>query len=255
MFRFFRTIRQKLLSNGKFSKYSIYAIGEIFLVVIGILIALQINNWNEDRKQQKQTQELFILLRESIMSDTSSFNSRIKHIETGLENAEMIKNVIYNNESYSTKIDTALRKIRRINSPESDYKIFDRILSVGIENIEDNNLKNEIQHYYEDSETFENIGDRAQDLLDEIYPKYMISDEIGVAAKPEDWETLKNVNEFRVSLDYCIHAANRLVKRTNHRKDIAKYILKALDDEIKLNEHELRNLPYIKNMIPRDSLY
>ncbi len=50
MIKFFTRIRQRLLSEGKLSKYSLYAIGEIVLIVIGILIALQINNWNEDRK-------------------------------------------------------------------------------------------------------------------------------------------------------------------------------------------------------------
>ena len=50
MIKFFRKIRQKLLSENKFSKYLIYAVGEIILVVIGILIALQINNVNESRK-------------------------------------------------------------------------------------------------------------------------------------------------------------------------------------------------------------
>jgi hypothetical protein len=49
MIRFFRLIRQKLLTENKFNKYLIYAIGEIVLVVIGILIALQINNWNQKR--------------------------------------------------------------------------------------------------------------------------------------------------------------------------------------------------------------
>ena len=50
MIQFFRKIRQRLLSENKFTKYLLYALGEIVLVVIGILIALQINNWNEDRK-------------------------------------------------------------------------------------------------------------------------------------------------------------------------------------------------------------
>ena len=54
MIKFFRKIRQKLLSENKFSKYLIYAIGEIILVVIGILIALQINNWNETRKERNK---------------------------------------------------------------------------------------------------------------------------------------------------------------------------------------------------------
>jgi len=49
MIRFFRKIRQSFLTENKFSKYLIYAFGEILLVVIGILIALQIDTWNENR--------------------------------------------------------------------------------------------------------------------------------------------------------------------------------------------------------------
>ncbi|WP_235299472.1 DUF6090 family protein [Portibacter marinus] len=69
MIKFFRKIRQDFISEnptagtngraGKFSKYLIYAIGEIILVVIGILIALQINNWNENQKSKKD--ERYIL--------------------------------------------------------------------------------------------------------------------------------------------------------------------------------------------------
>jgi hypothetical protein len=50
MIKFFRKIRQNLLSENKLSKYLLYAIGEIMLVMIGILLALSINNWNENKK-------------------------------------------------------------------------------------------------------------------------------------------------------------------------------------------------------------
>ena len=53
MIKFLRKIRQRLLKENDFRKYLLYAIGEIFLVVVGILIALQINNANEDRKQRR----------------------------------------------------------------------------------------------------------------------------------------------------------------------------------------------------------
>ena len=59
MIKFFRSIRKSLLNEGKTSKYFKYAIGEIILVVIGILIALQINNWNENRKSQEKIDNYF----------------------------------------------------------------------------------------------------------------------------------------------------------------------------------------------------
>ena len=82
MIKFFRNIRHKLLSKKKFSKYLIYAIGEIILVVIGILIALQINNWNENKKERKIERKILIDLREEIQTNrnkiTTSINRREK---------------------------------------------------------------------------------------------------------------------------------------------------------------------------------
>lgn len=66
MLRFFRNIRKKLLEQEKVRKYFWYAIGEVFLVVIGILIALQVNNWNEERKKQNQFEEIVYSLEDNL---------------------------------------------------------------------------------------------------------------------------------------------------------------------------------------------
>ena len=63
MLKFFRRIRQKLISEGNLKRYLLYAIGEILLVVIGILIALQINNWNEANKNKAAELKALIDLR------------------------------------------------------------------------------------------------------------------------------------------------------------------------------------------------
>lgn len=59
MIRFFSVIRKKLLDDNRLRKYLVYAVGEIFLVVIGIIIALQVNSWNDQRKKQEELNVLF----------------------------------------------------------------------------------------------------------------------------------------------------------------------------------------------------
>ena len=69
MIKFFRKIRQNLISEGKTIKYVKYAIGEIVLVVIGILIALQVNNWNEQRKTEAKVESIFADIMDELISD------------------------------------------------------------------------------------------------------------------------------------------------------------------------------------------
>lgn len=69
MLKFFSRIRQNLLNENRFSKYLLYAIGEIILVVIGILIALQINNWNENRKHKKAEMEFLSGIKNDLQED------------------------------------------------------------------------------------------------------------------------------------------------------------------------------------------
>jgi len=92
MLRFFRKIRQRLLTDNKFSKYLLYAIGEILLVVIGILIALQIDNWNENRKTRalelKTLKELradLLQTRDDIRNDSVNFQKIIRSNEIILQ--------------------------------------------------------------------------------------------------------------------------------------------------------------------------
>ncbi|MCC8359848.1 DUF6090 family protein [Salinimicrobium sediminilitoris] len=82
MINFFRKIRRGLLSENKFSKYLLYAIEEIILVVIGILIALQINNWNENRKDTIQEKVVLKNLLENLDLARSQSVSLISNEDT-----------------------------------------------------------------------------------------------------------------------------------------------------------------------------
>ncbi|MEJ2114363.1 MAG: DUF6090 family protein [Flavobacteriaceae bacterium] len=69
MIKFFRNIRKNLLSEGKTGKYLKYAIGEIMLVVLGILIALQVNNWNQDRIARREADIFLDRLKQDLLNE------------------------------------------------------------------------------------------------------------------------------------------------------------------------------------------
>lgn len=69
MIKFFQKFRQKLVETGKVRNYLLYAVGEIVLVVIGILLALQINNWNEGYKDRQLEQVYYCKLLEDVTQD------------------------------------------------------------------------------------------------------------------------------------------------------------------------------------------
>ncbi len=94
MIKFFRKIRQKLLSKNKFSKYLIYAIGEIVLVVIGILIALQINNWNEYDKNQALAQKYLKLIKSDLELDIEHFETLNKGLTQQAMKIDSIENIL-----------------------------------------------------------------------------------------------------------------------------------------------------------------
>ena len=91
MIKFFRKIRQNLLIENRLGKYSLYAIGEILLVVIGILIALQINNQNDLRKDRNK--EIHYL--KNIKTDLNiNLLEMDKYLEIRTENIEAAKRII-----------------------------------------------------------------------------------------------------------------------------------------------------------------
>jgi len=91
MLKFFRKIRKKLIEQNNVRKYLLYATGEILLVVIGILIALQVNNWNEERKLKLLEVSYYESLLQDLQTDSTEYDFR--KMTAGL-NANKILNII-----------------------------------------------------------------------------------------------------------------------------------------------------------------
>ncbi len=82
MIKFFRKIRQSLLTENKLSKYLLYAIGEIVLVVVGILLALQLNTWNAERIQKQEINSTYERMLEEIRETKLLANNKIRAIDS-----------------------------------------------------------------------------------------------------------------------------------------------------------------------------
>src|SRR5210317_82159 len=93
MIKFFRKIRQNLLSEGKSGKYLKYAVGEIILVVIGILIAVQLNDFNEKKNSQNELDQLLIDLTEFMESQKVLINFELTNIK---QKDSILNNLIQN---------------------------------------------------------------------------------------------------------------------------------------------------------------
>ncbi|NJN49877.1 MAG: hypothetical protein HC798_00155 [Polaribacter sp.] len=137
MINFFRKIRQKLLLDGKTRKYFTYAIGEIILVVIGILIALQINNWNENRKESIKEQVILKRLQKEFESNKEQLFQKIEIRKRVIKNSQDL--LYYFDHSHQATLDSIVKKLSKLITPTSFDPIQNDLVSSG--NIEI--LKNE----------------------------------------------------------------------------------------------------------------
>ena len=150
MIHFFRRIRQKLINEGKSRRYLLYALGEILLVMLGILLALQVNNWNERRKSKIVEIDYLQRLRTDLQNDTSILNQRIL-----LSQRERKSFYDYVHQSYETqKTERDFKDLLSLIFWNADNLIlkdntFSEILSSGkLELISNPQLKDLITDYY-----------------------------------------------------------------------------------------------------------
>ena len=120
MIKFFRRIRQRLLIENRASKYLLYALGEIILVVIGILIALQINNWNENQKQKRLEQEYYCRLSEDVVMDKEQMSTLLGLAQERLEASNQSVRVLL--DENSKKVEVGQLISRSLKAVYSDFQ-------------------------------------------------------------------------------------------------------------------------------------
>ena len=144
MKKFFKQIRQKLLTENKFSNYLIYAIGEILLVMIGILLALQVNNWNE--RQKAKSEEVIIL--NEIQENISTTIEKLVFGKSITKNASNSIQVVIKHLSYDMPLHDSLNRyfynIHTFPVPEFASSGYETLKSKGLDLISNSNIRKNI---------------------------------------------------------------------------------------------------------------
>lgn len=146
MIKFFRNIRRQLLAENKFTKYILYAIGEIVLVVIGILIALSVNNWKEKRTLKKEEIKLLVGLDEALKIDIKDLRDNDSITNSTLNSYAIIKKQLSSNLSYHDSLAVHFGRCFDVTNFISNPS---NLKTSVLDNISNEILKSKILKYYD----------------------------------------------------------------------------------------------------------
>jgi hypothetical protein len=204
MIKLFRNIRQKLVAEGKTTTYIKYAIGEIVLVVIGILIALQINNWNEDRKLKLQEVSILKDIQTDLKASLLEIDRNIDGNEKTVYDTRMIAKYLEEDLPYEAVLDTAFGRITAWKSPYFTFTAYETLKNKGLDLIQNTELKKALVNIYEFEFAFlEKDYDQSEWVLAQsiTYPvsnKHLRRNITSktLLAYPNNYEALKTNDEF-----------------------------------------------------------
>lgn len=150
MIKFFRHIRQQLIREGKIGRYLKYALGEILLVMIGILLALQVNNWNQKEKDKDFESTMLHAIKSSLESDLSMHQFLSRRVAIKQQGIQNLLTMMDQNQTYA---DTTLLKAYNDMNIHMGFNYnkggYEGIKSAGIDKISNDSLRNILIDTYE----------------------------------------------------------------------------------------------------------
>lgn len=201
MIKFFRKIRRKLFTENKFGKYILYAIGEILLVVIGILIALSVNNNNDMRKLHELEIKSLQELKRALALDLIDIDYNAKRHKNAQLSAELIMNVLNTDLPYHDSLSIHFERTTNITVFLPNLGPYETLKARGLDLIENDTLRNEISKYYEQdikfAYYFEDANQRALPMKFEMIIDYFDEFKMFNSATPADYEKLKDDRKFK----------------------------------------------------------
>ena len=173
MIKFFRKIRYNLMETGKTGKYFKYAIGEIVLVVIGIIIALQVNNWNESRKDRILEQDYYCRILDDFNLEQTHIEEYRIMINQKIEAAKQLLNDMYKSDKDNYTMLNNWIETQRLPFYVPRRVAFDDLKTSGNFKLMSNvDIKNSLVLYYDDLEDLLRQMNQNRDfLVQNSYPE------------------------------------------------------------------------------------
>ncbi|WP_297691594.1 DUF6090 family protein [uncultured Eudoraea sp.] len=200
MIKFFRRIRQQLLTENKFSKYLLYAIGEILLVVIGILIALQVNNWNNESADRDKEINILTEIKRNLEVNMIQFSAEIASQDSIIQNIDIIMGQIKNNIPYHDSLGTKYASIAWTEEFNIANSAFETLKTLGFDLISSDSLRENVIHlfsirYIRISDVIKKVSSTEHTQLNTVYLRHIEYDKRGNGIV-NDFEKLKKDAEF-----------------------------------------------------------
>lgn len=239
MISFFRNIRQNLLSEGKTVKYLKYAMGEIVLVVIGILIALQINNWNEERKVRDFEFVLLKELRTELTFNKNDLDQTLIILNNSIKSNKIIASVFEAHQPYQDTLDLHFARLYSFSFFIANNTTYDKLKNTGIDIIQNEEIRNRISSLY----TYEFSGlEKIESLyMQEHYVNYLkpifmnefITFDFPNSFKVRDYESFMRNAKIKQVINFTIVNLGIVMRTQQNLRNEMEEIIGMIDEELK----------------------
>lgn len=234
MIKLFRKLRWSSLSRKRFPKYLLYATGEIVLVVIGILIALQINGWNQGYRERNAEKAVIADLKASLINTENQLEELVLNYKRNLERMDMIINHIKSKLPLDQELKKTLIAVESYPEPLFEIGIYENFKINSLHLIQNDNLKTAIIQFYDAQ--LPNISDKLTNNIETICTTTLIPLNVqnftygGGVMTPNNYDLLLDNQQYFNAITY-----------TRGIKSFALSVIRDLQERLKLLVHDVES--------------
>lgn len=234
MIKFFRKFRQQLVDENRLGKYLLYAVGEIILVVLGILIALQINNQNENRKSQQKEIILLSEMKANLTSDLQDIEFNIEENRKQTTSNKTIYYTLENRLALSDSLNYHFGKIFGNFQLVENTSAWENLKSIGLDLISNDSLRSTISYLYSVKYIYLDNVERKDDKFqfDYLYPEiieHLSTEGFGRPGSPRDYKKMLSDEKFIEILKMNISFRDFMQDQYEEVRDLIVTLIEQID--------------------------